>query len=313
MNVCTLYPPSRRQLSDDVIGSVKQRAWLSDDCIEEGGDENIITGNAFQQPHDRPQLYEEALEEHSIVAQGGVYNALHGGTSMEAEQKERGTASSLARQREKRRLRQIRYRKKKYAVLTHLEEDTQQLREEVQSLEQRRRDISASLPIWKSVWDIALRYFEIFRFGLQGSSLQSQSSTTSSSSQLDFVLTTLAPDVEHNAGRGVETMMRSWWCLSHWFGRFDLELEGLMKGNNSSLDATTTTSVTITEQTLRKRIVMRGSVHFQLDNANGRVTSVTAQSDMLTPMLRLLGDLEDVSCVFEKALISPGFHWKMAI
>lgn len=55
---------------------------------------------------------------------------------------------------------------------------------------------------------------------------------------------------------------------------------------------------------------MRGSARFKWDDAYCRVASVMSQSDTLTPMLRLLENLEGVSRVFEKALIAPGFHLK---
>lgn len=53
---------------------------------------------------------------------------------------------------------------------------------------------------------------------------------------------------------------------------------------------------------------MHGSTRFEWDGVYGDVTHVVAQSDMLTPLLHLLGNLEDVSRVFEGALISPDFQ-----
>ncbi|KAL3657585.1 hypothetical protein V7S43_017552 [Phytophthora oleae] len=141
----------------------------------------------------------------------------------------------------------------------------------------------------------------------------------------------MAPDVAFNAGRGPDALIRSWKCLSVWFQDVELELEGLKKAGRSSLVACTTTSVTITERTLlnvfphlslvgdreivekllNQRLVVRGSMQFEWDAAYCRVTSVITQANLLTPMLRLLGGVEVTSYVFEKALISPDFQWRL--
>ncbi|KAG6614078.1 uncharacterized protein IUM83_09997 [Phytophthora cinnamomi] len=138
----------------------------------------------------------------------------------------------------------------------------------------------------------------------------------------------MTSDVVFNSGRGPGAMAKSWKCLSLWFKDVEFELEGLQKGLKGSLVATTTTSVTITERTLRnvfphlscdsslgmklaeQRVVMRGSLRFEWDSALGRICCVMAQSDMMTPMLQLLGSLDDVSKVFERSLISPDFQWR---
>ncbi|KAE8953353.1 hypothetical protein PR003_g33956 [Phytophthora rubi] len=49
---------------------------------------------------------------------------------------------------------------------------------------------------------------------------------------------------------------------------------------------------------------MRGTVHFDWDNTSGRVVRVMSKVDALTPMLILLGSLESVSTVFEKAMMT---------
>ncbi|KAG6962860.1 hypothetical protein JG687_00006894 [Phytophthora cactorum] len=109
-----------------------------------------------------------------------------------------------------------------------------------------------------------------------------------------------------------------------WFGDVEVTVENLSKSARNSMIVTTRTSVTITERTLSnvfphlpnpnigdskatlaskllgQRIIMRGSTCFEWDAATKRVTSVVVQSDMLTPILRLLGSLEAVSQVFDK-------------
>ncbi|KAG3214075.1 hypothetical protein PC129_g15011 [Phytophthora cactorum] len=58
---------------------------------------------------------------------------------------------------------------------------------------------------------------------------------------------------------------------------------------------------------LGRRIIANGSTHFEWDPVLGRVSNITTQSDLLTPVLRLVEYLEDVAIVFEKAVVSPDF------
>ncbi|KAF1775799.1 hypothetical protein GQ600_24580 [Phytophthora cactorum] len=48
---------------------------------------------------------------------------------------------------------------------------------------------------------------------------------------------------------------------------------------------------------------MRGAVHFDWDSENGRIARLHHKADLLTPLLELLGSLEEVSSVFENALV----------
>ncbi|KAL3657581.1 hypothetical protein V7S43_017548 [Phytophthora oleae] len=220
-------------------------------------------------------------------------------------------------ERETRRLRQIRYRKKKDNYAVQLERDTRELQKEIQKLEQRRRAVSTALPSDKTLWSVAVEYFRLFRHGLSISPLQPFE-------QLNFLRESMAPTVLFNAGRGVDSIMRNWKYFALWFQDAQVDLNALEKGGVDSLVASITTSFTITERSLTtvfpylctpefrpladkllgQRIVMQGLTRFDWDDAFGRVTSVISESDMLTPMLQLLGSLEDVSKVFEKSLIS---------
>ncbi|KAG1690143.1 hypothetical protein DVH05_028351 [Phytophthora capsici] len=218
-------------------------------------------------------------------------------------------------EREIRRLRQIRYRKKKDDYAVQLEGEAQELRKEIQKLEQHRRAVSSVFPSNQTLWKVVVEYFRLFRHGLAGSA---------HSEQFKFLRASMAPTVLFNAGRGVDSIMRNWKYFSLWFQDAQVELNGLEKGGVDSLIASITTSFTITQRSLTtvfphlctaqarpladkllgQRIVMQGLTRFDWDPAYSRVTSVISESDMLTPMLELLGSLEDVSTVFEKSLIS---------
>ncbi|OWZ20429.1 hypothetical protein PHMEG_0005142 [Phytophthora megakarya] len=143
----------------------------------------------------------------------------------------------------------------------------------------------------------------------------------------------MASDVIHDTGRGVEAVLTHWKTLSLCFKRVECRLISLEICTEESLVAQTATSFTITEATLvnmfphlceneksqrspltnkllGQRIVMKGSTRLDWDSAFGRVTRISAESDMMVPILSVLGDLEDVSVVFSKALVGPDFRFK---
>ncbi|KAG6958002.1 hypothetical protein JG687_00009625 [Phytophthora cactorum] len=226
--------------------------------------------------------------------------------------------------RERHRLSQQRYRKKRYSHMAKLESETCKLREEIKMLEHKHRAVISSAPAAETVWKVAIEYFRLFRHGLP---LKGNDSTA-----LDFVQDMMAPDVIHNSGCGAEAMIRSWRRLSNWFEDVELKFERLEKSAEGSIVATTTTSITINEVTVRnvfprlhnsrnhkgrsrqtqkllgQRIVMHGSTRFEWDSAFDRVTSVVGHSDLLTPMLRLLGNVEDVTIAFEDSRVRPDFR-----
>ncbi|OWY99302.1 hypothetical protein PHMEG_00029713 [Phytophthora megakarya] len=201
-------------------------------------------------------------------------------------------------------------------------------------MEQGRRSLIAAIPPKENVWSIALEYFRIFHYGLPATSQFMTYSTMEPCAQLDFVQNSMAPDVVFNGERGPEAVIKSWGCLSHWFKDISVDLDRLTKGPAGSVIASTVTTVTITEQTLRQvfprlwmldgrggclvstlvnklrgqRLVMRGSTHFEWDGGYGRVICVRTMADMLTPLLELLGNVEDVARVFNEALITPEFQ-----
>lgn len=101
-----------------------------------------------------------------------------------------------------------------------------------------------------------------------------------------------------------------------------MQLEGVKKITDNSLVAATTTSITITSSSMRyvwppltklqaaakllgQRVVMRGSVRFEWDSTINRVVRLIFQADMVSPMLQLLGSLEDVSLLFSGGLLTP--------
>ncbi|ETI39266.1 hypothetical protein L915_14685 [Phytophthora nicotianae] len=229
-----------------------------------------------------------------------------------------------------RRERQIRYRKKKHEYMLSLEAETKILRERIKILSQRKSALSAIDATQQNVWNVAVEYFKLFRYGL---SANGQSSTSKGSTQLDFLRSSMSPDVIFNAQQGIETMITSWKYITYAFQALEIELDSLVRSVDGSLVATTTTSVSISGLTIRNvfphlcsgededlhrlagkivghRFHLDGVTRFEWDAASRRVSAVISQSDMLTPMLCLLGNLDDVSRVFYKSHISSDFQWK---
>ncbi|KUF79789.1 hypothetical protein AM587_10000533 [Phytophthora nicotianae] len=219
--------------------------------------------------------------------------------------------------------------KKPEDLIILLTRNIQHFRGEIETLEQRcqhmrRTRVQPSQPA-NDVWHTAVEYFRLIGHGLH-----------LTNNQLGFVRDMVAPDVVFNSEYGPEAIMQHW-CFMDWFGDVNVELKGWEATDGESLVGITTTSVTITKHTLRnvfphlrttdnsdrngklaeqllnQRLVMRGSTCFEWDDSTSRMTRVVSQSDMLSPMLQLLNSVEDVSLVFEQALISPDFQWKRTL
>ncbi|GMF12503.1 unnamed protein product [Phytophthora lilii] len=233
---------------------------------------------------------------------------------------------------------QRRYRQKQENRLTSLEKVNRELCEEIDRLEQRRRTICAGIPATWTVWNVAVEYFRLFRFGFQ--SVASVSPTAErgmrASAQLRFLRDAMVLDVNFNGEYGVDTVIHSWKRVSLSFGDVDVELEHLAKNAQGWVTAKTKTRVTITEQTmctvfphlraktdsssvdylvvgdklLGQRLVLHGSTRFEFNGGSDRVTRVVSELDVLTPVLKILGNLVDVARVFERSSITPAFQFR---
>lgn len=189
---------------------------------------------------------------------------------------------------------------------------------------------------------VATEYFRLFRYEYMAPLMAPEPAPSSSSfsstahsrrqrqqqshAQLDFLKASMAPEVTDGNVCGAEALLKNWELLSLYCSDVHVQLKRLEQVAADSLLASTTTSVTITENTLRhlyphlvsndedsrslagrllnQRLVLQGLVRFAWDEACGCVVRLESKVDMLTPMLKLLGTSEDVATVFSKALIS---------
>ncbi|KAG3234653.1 hypothetical protein PI124_g20295 [Phytophthora idaei] len=235
--------------------------------------------------------------------------------------------------RERCRINQARYRKRQRQHEEEIEKHISDLQEEIQELETQHQDMMRSAPQNKSMWVVETEYFRLFRRGYMAPMVAPEPTLAEkpcirpdkqAHAQLDYLQTSMTPDVTDGNVSGAEALLENWKFLSLHHDDVHLQLKRLEQVAHDSLLAVTTTSVTITENTLRQvyphlieehstlnakllnqRLVMRGSVRFDWDASCGRMVRVESQIDMLTPMLKLLGSLDDVAYVSDKALLTP--------
>lgn len=207
--------------------------------------------------------------------------------------------------------------------MLQLDEDVGVLKEEIQRLEVQRQLFNADTRSRPTKWAVAAEYINRFSHAPSGTSRPLLSRGLPSAQQI-FLDSSMDPDVAHHAGFGLSSLVESWELFFQFFNDAEVELEHLERSAADSLIATTTTTVTITDNTLRhafprlrddrsgvrskllnQRIVVCGRVQFVWGGADSRIVSVMTQSDLMAPMLRLLGSLEDVSRVFESAFVRP--------
>ncbi|KAG2777732.1 hypothetical protein PC129_g20315 [Phytophthora cactorum] len=125
-------------------------------------------------------------------------------------------------------------------------------------------------------------------------------------------------DVVSNIGHGPKALLESWRRFSTSFQGVEIELEDVKSDGENSLVATITSNFTFTKRMLQKKfphqrggrsslakkllhqdIVVPGTVQFIWDRTGGRITSVLTRSNMLTPMLDLVGNMGDLVRVLE--------------
>ncbi|RLN26720.1 hypothetical protein BBJ28_00025169 [Nothophytophthora sp. Chile5] len=193
------------------------------------------------------------------------------------------------------------------------------------------------------IWSVVVEYFRLFRYGflvpLRSSDdtdgcLETPSHASDMQEQLAFLHAAMTQDVVLGALHGVDALIEQWHRYSSYFGELHFELKRMETEPSGAMIASATLSVTITETTLRcvfphlldpgsgggenedsqlcarlvgQRIDCRCSVRFLWDDEIGRVTRLETNMDLLTPLLRVLGSLEDVAYVLTRALITPEY------
>ncbi|ETM03665.1 hypothetical protein L917_00148 [Phytophthora nicotianae] len=225
--------------------------------------------------------------------------------------------------RERRKIIQRRHIKKKQKMVVDLEESIPKLRTEIEHLQIQSFNMMERLPK-DNAWFVAVEYFRVFQYGFPVLDI-------SDTRVSNLMSSSMAPYLNFGTSYGTEALTQSWKIFTQAFPDGRVQLESLKQLTTQSLIATTITSVTLTNHALKylfqslaegigdkderkvgistkllnQHIVMRGSVRFDWDETSKRVIGLFTHTDMLTPMVELVGNLEDVSLVFNGALVAP--------
>ncbi|KAK1942266.1 hypothetical protein P3T76_006588 [Phytophthora citrophthora] len=182
------------------------------------------------------------------------------------------------------------------------------------------------------MWTVATEYFRLFQHGLH---TQYETPTA----QLDFLQAMTVPNISAGTVQSVATIVRNWVVFTRFFQDIDMQLQSLKKVDDCVLLASTTVTMTLSRHSLvnlfphlfyggviqemqgienrvygiakkliDQRLVLSGSVRFAWNNSTHRVERIDSEFDMMTPLLRLLDSVEDVSFVFNGGLITPSFN-----
>ncbi|OWZ00744.1 hypothetical protein PHMEG_00028000 [Phytophthora megakarya] len=164
---------------------------------------------------------------------------------------------------------QLRYRKKRENYVNILNNENRQLHDQIKRLEQRHHPVSRAIPAKENAWSVVVKVLDGLAKNAFGSIVATTTTTVIFS---EHTVDTLFPHLRRTDGNMREMMS------------------------------------TLGEKFVNEKIVMRGSTHFEWDSGYCRIARIQHQSDMITPVLRVLGALENVSRVFDKALIIPDFR-----
>ncbi|KAL3657766.1 hypothetical protein V7S43_017338 [Phytophthora oleae] len=290
-----LVPPNKFSLSDALISGVVQR---------------VAPFHVNDNSHNRlPSLQ-------SIARIATKTNKLPSKTKAKRQLK------VPASRRERCRINQARYRKRQREHADGLNSSLEQLQQEIEELEATRQNILLSSPTDQSVWVVVTEYFRHFRHGYVPALYEPDSPTKPRQHvQLDFLKANLAADVTNGVLCGAEAILKQWKLFTSHHGDVKVQLKRLDQVTSDSLLAATIVSFTVTDDTLQQlyphlnedasdkllnqRITAAGSVRFDWDEETGCVVRQESKIDLLTPMLELLGTLENVATLFNHARISP--------
>ncbi|GMF25614.1 unnamed protein product [Phytophthora lilii] len=238
--------------------------------------------------------------------------------------------------RERRRVIQQSYRKRLDKRAKTAEEGVKRLQREVRLLELQRERLRASIPTRSTPWNVIVEYFSLFRHGLESDSLEADSRSTNvgrlspSDKQLQFVRSTMASDVVVKTGIGEEALLGIWKHANLRHQNFTTHLVRLELGEGDvGMIATVKCTFTITtatlvhefphllneedepsplaRQLLGQQVGVVTTVHFMWDASLNRMTKVTGvryRNEMVTPLLKLLGNMQNVACVLRSTGIT---------
>ncbi|KAK1934134.1 bZIP transcription factor 1 [Phytophthora citrophthora] len=236
---------------------------------------------------------------------------------------------SKVRRREQCRANQARYRDKQRNAQMQLEKSVAQLHKELETLKRRYRDLSSRERSNQSPWSIIAEVFRLLEISFRSPWRVVGDRETQSHAETRQTLAVLETAFAHDAAmgdlRGVDALMEQLRLYSQHFGDTQLQLQRVESMAPGVMTARAKLSVTVTESTLRhifphltpstggngklyesllgQRLECSSALNFLFSDSD-RVERLEISIDMTTPLLRVLGTVEDVSIVLRHARIS---------
>ncbi|OWZ18121.1 hypothetical protein PHMEG_0007845 [Phytophthora megakarya] len=239
---------------------------------------------------------------------------------------------SYARQREGRRRNQQRYRKKFDINIAALEQDVLWLHQQVRQHELEYQLLVSHPPTFVTPWNVISEYYRLFRDGYKGSKTPNSTSKPSTckqgDAQMDFLHKVMAPNVSINSGFGVEALIEEWLAVQQIHRDITVCLFRLDYDQDTAIVAAIKSYALITEEMLLfafpyfsdrskdpkktalmtklvgQQIVISSLVRFEWDRETCQILSMHYSFDMVTPFLKLIGNIEDTARVLDGSLLS---------
>ncbi|GMF53597.1 unnamed protein product [Phytophthora fragariaefolia] len=227
--------------------------------------------------------------------------------------------------REQCRANQARYRNKQQNRKRQLQRDNQLLEEEIQGLKLRKRHIRFERKTNQSPWTIVGEVFRMLEDGFRSpwrlASTEEMMKHEGTRQSLAFLEKAFSHNAAMGEMQGINALMDQWRRYSLYFEEPHLELRKIEVMTKDVVLAIATLSVTITDFTLRcilphlaacsgrkalqlnksligQRFDCNCSMRFIFDESSGRVVRLEPKFDLVAPLLRILGNIKDVSAVF---------------
>ncbi|KAF1791177.1 hypothetical protein GQ600_10820 [Phytophthora cactorum] len=316
----SLYPPAIYSLRDDVIGGVVDRVaphntkmelrFLVDPALPHQLSSRSVTEMSSSNQKQFPPLMAMASENTTDLS------------FKPPKVFEHKLKRIFASRREQCRINEARYRSRQRAREKFVISSIRQLKVDIRDLETRRQTIASQSRFPKSIWSVAIEYFDFSSTDHQPS-VMAEERPHKPHAQIDFLRDTMVHDVTDGVVHGVEALLENWKLLSLYHDDVFVQLQRLDYVTEDSLQATTTVAFVshllvspirdhkeeqvspLAAKLLNQRIVVRGTVRFDWDEASCCMTRLETKLDLLSPFLELLGSLEDTARVFDTALLTP--------
>ncbi|KAG7381702.1 hypothetical protein PHYBOEH_010810 [Phytophthora boehmeriae] len=242
--------------------------------------------------------------------------------------------SGLSR-REQCRANQQRYRNKQRNHQLQLEKSVEQLRQELDKLKWRRRDLTSRERISHGPWTIVAEVFHLletsFRSPWRLANAEEMLKHADIRHSLAFLRESFVDDVSMGDLTGADALMEQLRRYSLYFGDPQIKLNRIEAVASGVMRATATLSVTVTDFTLRHvfpgleesacrdeggrrlwreqlvgaRLSCECSMNFLFDQESGRVVRLESCIDLMESLTHVMESLEGVQGVMRQTSLAP--------